>query len=248
MVKAPLAASTVLVASLLWAIALTVDPAQLGSAPASLLSFGLVVDSTVALVGMIVVGGRWAHRLGVGVMAITVIVAVIRPVDPLWVLGVAATAISVVALSAPRLTRVMRKLPSASGPPPRVVAVPLLLLAAPCLLGLTGADATVWALLTVGLSGPVAAFLYSRVLPGGLLAVRLLWPALTLALAPTLGLACGSTSGALAIVVVTLSWHPLVKTSFHPPLERGSSFPVPPELVPDDVLDAADIDERGRPR
>jgi hypothetical protein len=247
-VKASLAASTLLVTSLLWAIALAVEPTPLGLAQASLVSFGLVVDSTVALVGMIVVGGRWAHRLGLGVLAITAVIAVIRRVDPLWVLGVVATTISVVALGSPGLTRGIRKLPSASGPPPRVVAVPLLLLGVPCLLGLTGADATVWAMLTVGLSAPVAAFLYSRVVPGGLLAVRMLWPGLALGLAPLLGVVCGVITAVLAVVVLTLSWHPLAKTAFHPPVETGSAFPVPPELVPDEVLDAAEIDDRGRPR
>jgi hypothetical protein len=247
-VKAFAAASTILVASLLWAIALALDPTPLGSAPASLLSVGLVVDSTVAMVGMIVVGGRWAHRLGGAVALMTAAVAVIRPVDTIWALGVAATAVSVIALASPGLTRGIRKLPTATGPPPRVVAVPLLLLVVPCLLGLTGVDATVWALFAVGLSGPVAAFAYSRVVPGGLLAVRLLWPALALGLAPLLGLVCGVISVVLAIVVLTLSWHPLVKTSFHPPQETGSTFPVPPELIPKDVLDAAEIDDKGRPR
>lgn len=244
--RAPVAAASILVSSLVWTVALIVDSTPVGSASASLISFGLLTTSTVAMVGMIVTGARWAHRLGFAVTAVMIVVAVIRPVDPLWALGVIVTATSVTALASPTLTRTIRKLPSAAGPPPRVVAAPLAALGAPALLGLTGADATPWALIVVGLSGPVAAFLYSRVIPGGLLAIRVIWPALALGLAPLLGPLCGGVSALLAVAVAVLAWHPLVRTSFHPPQETGSAFPIPPELVPEEVLDAAEIDETGR--
>jgi hypothetical protein len=35
--------------------------------------------------------------------------------------------------------------------------------------------------------------------------------------------------------------------AFYPPRETGKAYPIPPELAPKEVLDAAEIDERGRP-
>jgi hypothetical protein len=51
-----------------------------------------------------------------------------------------------------------------------------------------------------------------------------------------------------ALVVLAMAWHPEVKVAFHPPRETGRVFPIPPELAPKEILDAADLDERGRPR
>jgi hypothetical protein len=204
--------------------------------------------ATVATVGMIVVGGRWAHRLGMVTLGLTVPLAIVRPIDLLWLAATLATAGAGVALLSSRLTSSIRRLPAASGPPPRAVLPALLLLATPCILGLLGNDASQWALLVVGLSAPNAALLYSRVVPGGLLAVRLIWPALALALTPLLGVIAGAATAVMAISVAAISWDRSVKMSYHPPREVGSAFPIPPELVPPEVLDAADVDEKGRRR
>jgi hypothetical protein len=161
---------------------------------------------------------------------------------------VIASALCLASLLTPGLLSTIRKLPSASGPPPRAVVPALLLVGAPCLLGFTGNDAQPWALLTVGVSAPLVAFLFSRVLPGGLLAIRVIWPVVAATLAPWLGLAAGVTASVLAIAVVVLTWHPSVKASYHPPREVGTTFPIPPELAPREVLDAAEIDDTGRPR
>jgi hypothetical protein len=44
------------------------------------------------------------------------------------------------------------------------------------------------------------------------------------------------------------AWGSSVKASYHPPREVGTTFPVPPELAPAEVLDAAEIDDTGKPR
>jgi hypothetical protein len=204
--------------------------------------------STVSLVGMVVAGGRWAHRLGLVTLAFTVVVAIVRPIDVVWTISVGLTAVALVALLSPTLTDSIRKLPSASGPPPRAIAPPLILLATSCILGFLGNEATTWALLVVGISAPNAAFLYSRVLPGGLLAIRLVWPAMTLTLSPLLGWAAGIAAALIAVAVAVISWDESVKASYHPPREQGSAFPIPPELAPKEILDAAEIDDTGRPR
>lgn len=240
-----LAASTLL-AALVWTVALGDDSGPFRVAPTLLIGVSLLATATVATVGMIVVGGRWAHRLGLAALSITAVIAVIRPIDFWWILGVISTAAAVLALLSPAVTSMIRTLPSASGPPPRALAPPLVLLTTPALLGFAGNDARPWALLTVGLTAPIAAFLYSRVMSGGLIAVRVVWPAAALALSPMLGWAAGPTAAALAFTVAVAAWHQSVKASYHPPREVGTMFPIPPQLAPKEVLDAARIDEKGR--
>lgn len=238
-------AATTLLAALVWTIALVVEPSPFDPACALLIGVGLLATATVATVGMVVVGGRWAHRLGLFSIALTVVLAVAREIDAIWAVGVAVTAGAVIALLSPGLTDTIRKLPSASGPPPRAIVPPLILLAAPALLGFAGNDAADWALLVVGLSAPTVAFLYTRVIPGGLIAIRMAWPVMTLALTPLLGWVAGTVAAALAIAVGATAWDRAVKSSYHPPREVGSTFPIPPELAPKEVLDAAQIDEKG---
>lgn len=246
--RSSLLAVTTLVSALAWTVALIVDSGPFGGAPTFLLGLGLLVSATVATIGMIVVRGRWAHGLGLTTLVLTVPLAVIRDIDVVWVVGTVTTALGFVALLSPALTATIRKLPSASGPPPRAVAPALVLLAAPALLGLVGNQATPWALLVVGLTAPNAAFLYSRVLPGGLLAIRLVWPLLTLAFTPLLGWLAGTVAAAMALVVAVSAWDASVKASYHPPRETGTTYPIPPELAPKEVLEAAEIDEKGRRR
>lgn len=244
--RSTLLTATTLLGSLVWTVALVVDNEPFSAAPALLLGVGMLAAATVATVGMIVVGGRWAHRLGLAALALTVVIAIVRDIDFMWIAGTIATAVALVALLSPTVTSRIRKLPSASGPPPPAITPPLLLLMTPALLGLVGNDATPWALLLVGLAAPSAAFLYSRVIPGGLLGIRLIWPLMTIALTPLLGWVAGLSAGAMALAVGTTAWDTSVKASYHPPRETGTMFPIPPELAPGEVLDAARIDEKGR--
>ncbi len=239
-------AGTALLAALIWTVALVVDGTPWSTAPLFLIGIGMLVSATVATVGMVVVGGRWAHRLGLTVIAMTAVVAIARPIDPIWVVATVVSAGALLALLSPAVTGSIRSLPSATGPSPRAVAPALILLATPAVLGFVGNQATPWALLLVGLTAPNAAFLYSRVIPGGLLAIRLIWPALALALTPLLGWVAGVVTGVIAVTVAVTAWDRAAKASYHPPREMGTSFPIPPELAPPEVLDAAQIDERGR--
>jgi len=247
-VRTSLLAATPLAASLAWTAALIADSSPLEPIPALVVGVGLIVSGTVATVGIALSGGRWSRALGLVVLLVTGVVAVARPYDGWWAVGVAISALSLAALLSPALGRTVRKLPAAAGPPPRAVAAPLVLLVTPCVLGLLGNDAAPWALLTVGMGALVTAFAYSRVLPGGLLTIRLIWPLLALALAPWLGTLCGVAAALLAVAVAVLSWDRSVKASYHPPREVGTTYVIPPELTPKEVLDAAEIDESGRPR
>ena len=236
-----------LLAGLVWTLAVVADPHGISGDRLILIVVGLLATASVAVAGMVINGGIWAHRLAIASLTIGLSMAVIRGVDGWWI---AATAVSTVALAAtlsPTVTNQIRQLPSAAGPPPSAVATPLLLLGAPAVLGIAAVQASGPALLLVGLSAPLTAFWFSRVLPGGLVMARIGWPLVALALAPLLGLAGGIASALAGIGVAVVAWRPEVWTSFHPPQEAGTTFPIPPEMTPREILDAAQIDDTGRP-
>jgi hypothetical protein len=227
-----------------WAVALVVDPGPFtGAHSVLLICLGLLACAATSVVGMVVVAGRWAHRLGWSVVGLTAILAVARPVDLTWVLGLTSSVVAGVALVA--VASRMRKLASATGPPDRAVVLTLVLLGAPAIVGL-GAPEPAWAALGVGLTALLSAFLYSRVIFGGLITVRIVWPLLALGISPLMTMPGAVTSIALGALVASIAWHPSVKVAFHPPREVGSTFPIPPELAPREVLDTAQIDDTGR--
>ena len=246
--RTALAIATTLLAALLWTAALIVDPEPFAAAPALLIGVGLLSMASVATVGMIVVGGRWAHRLGFASLGVTVVLALARDIDVVWAAAIGTSTLATIAILSPTVTRTIRRLPSAAGPSPRAVFPALILVSTPALLGLVGNAASPWALLVVCLTAPGIALLYSRVFPGGLIAIRLAWPALAIGLAPWLGVTAGPTSALLGVIVAVLAWDRAVRASYHPPREVGTTFPIPPELAPKEVLDAAELDDRGRPR
>lgn len=244
--KSPLLAVTPLVAAVAWTVALIVDGGPFDSTSVFLICIGLLGMGAISVVGIIVAGGRWARWLGLVVVGATALLAVVRPFDTLWVVGLVTTSLAGASLFLASVTSRVRKLPAAAGPPPMVVVVPLTLLGIPFVLGIAANDSTPWLTLVVGLTAPLAAFVYSRVLPGGLLAVRILWPALAIIAAYPMGSPGGFVSASLGVLVAALAWNPMVKTAFHPPIETGSTYPIPPELAPQEVLDEAGIDDRGR--
>lgn len=244
--KPPLAALAPLAAALAWTAALIIEPGPFPGSPSVLLiGVGCISCAAVSTTGMVVVGGRWAHRLGWLVTGVTAGIAVVRPIDTAWV--IAAFSSMGAALALVFLAGRIRQLPSAAGPPNRAVLLSLVLLAVPIALGLT-ATGPIWPNLVIGLGGPIAALLYTRVIFGGLVVTRVVYPVTSLALSPLLEPAAIVVVIALATTVTALAWHPSVKTAFHPPRQTGSAFPIPPELTPNEVLDAARIDDTGKPR
>lgn len=240
--------ATPLLAALLWVAALLVEPGPLASGSILMIGVGLLATSSVAVVGMVLTGGRWARRAALTVVGLTAIVAVARPLDPIWVIATAGTAVAAASLFSEAVTSGIRKLPAASGPPERAVLVPVILLMVPFLLGLASWDVASASTLVVALTAPVAALWYTRVLPGGLFSVRALWPGLAIGLAMIQTVAPGAVSLLSGVTVALMSWHPSVKVAFHPPREKGTAFAIPPELAPREILDAAHLDEKGRPR
>jgi hypothetical protein len=245
-VRIPHLAGTPLLAALIWAAALAVDPVPFDPASVLLMMVGILSMATVGMIGLTVTGGKWAYRTSLASLAAMAVVAVARPIDVLWVVAVVATAFATLVHLVPPLTGAVRRLPAATGPPARAVLIPLLLIGFPFLLGLAAWDDPGPRTMVVGLTAPLAALWFARVFPGGLLVVRVVWPALAIGLAFTQGLGPAIVSVCCGLVIAALAWHPTVAAAFHPPRERGSVFPIPPELAPREVLDSADLDERGQ--
>lgn len=246
--KSPVLAATPLLAATSWGIALIIDSGTYESGAVLLIGIGLLLTAAISVVGMVVAGGRWARRLAIGVVAATGMVALVRPLDWFWLAALATSALAGVSLFLPAVTSRVRSMPAAAGPPQRAVLLTLILMSAPFVIAMTVRGPTGWPVLAVGLTAPLAGFAYSRVLPGGLLSVRAVWPVLALALALPSGSPTGLVGGVLGLVVALLAWHPSIKTAFHPPREVGTTFSIPPELSPTEILDAANLDDRGRPR
>lgn len=242
-----MAPGSLMLATTLWVVALLVDPGPLAPWSLFLAGLGLLTVASVSTVGMTVSGARWAWRTALGALGYTLALAVVRPIDAWWVAAISATAISGLLLVGAGSTG-MRRLPTALGPPPASVLLSLTLLAAPALLGLAAWDQPGYATVVVGCTATLSALWYSRVLYGGLALARVGWPAVCLALAWWQPLAALLVTLILAALVAILAWRPEVKTAFHPPRERGTAYPIPPELAPPEILDAARLDERGRPR
>ena len=237
-----------LVAALVWIVALMVDASPLGSVGALLAGVGLVTIAAVSVVGMTVTGGRWARRLGLVSVIAGLTLAVVRPIDGLWVAATAATVLAGSALFLPSVSGRIRKLPAAAGPPETAVLLSLSLLTVPFVLGVVAGSAAGAPGLVIGLTAPMFAFLFARVIPGGLVGVRVIWPVLALSLSPQLPFPAGWLTAMIAIAIAAIAWRPEVKASFHPPREIGTRYPIPPELAPKDILDAARLDDKGRPK
>ncbi|MGC2240663.1 MAG: hypothetical protein WA726_07470 [Acidimicrobiia bacterium] len=235
-----------LVAAIIAVAALVVDPGPLGPGAQFLVGLGILGTALVGVVGMVVVGGRWALRMARIAVVMCLVVAIVRPIDIWWWLLLVAVSTASSASFLPAITDGIRKLPSATGPPARAVLTPLLLVVTPFIIGLAAWQAAGPGIVVVGMTAPLVALWYARVFFGGLLAVRLGWPILTVSLAPFQPLIPAIVSVALAICVVALAWDRSVKVAFHPPREHGTVYPIPPEMTPSEIRDAARIDERGR--
>ena len=235
-----------LAASLVWTAALIVDPGPLAPGNVLLVGLALISTSAVGVIGILLAGSRWAHRTAIASVAGTFAIAIIRDVDIWWTAGVVASSLAAIVLFLPATTWRIRKLPAAAGPPARAVLLSLVLLAAPFALGLAAWDTTSWATLILGLTAPLAALWYARVFPGGLYVVRLLWPGMAFGLAPFQDLTAALVSIAFGVIVLVIAWHQSVEIAFHPAVESGTAYSIPPELAPQEILDAARIDDKGR--
>lgn len=227
-----------------WTLVLAVGVHGRSDVAVVLMAASLWVATVAALTGMMISRSRWARRLGLAVTVAHAVIAVISSVDAVWWAGAVVSAATAVSVAGPWLNGFVRALPAAAGPPQRAVVVPLLLTGTPFALGLANAD-DVAAALTGG-GALVAGFWFIRALPLALLAVRVVWPLLALACAWFMGWPPGVVAAVMGVAVSAVAWDSSVTRAVVPLTQRGSVVAIPPELTPREVLDAADLDDRGR--
>jgi hypothetical protein len=246
--RAIAATAALATSSLLWMIRLIGGDTPLDQGPAALLGANLVVLAVIAVVAMLVARSRWGRWLGIGLAAAGGVLAVALPVDGWWMAAVATTAVAGAGLAGTWTKGVVRDLPPAAGPPPEGVLIPIGLLMVPAMAALVGHDGLQPRHRLVAAGAAAVAFLYSKAGPGALLAVRVLAP-LGLAVAGWFeGWPAGLVWIGVAVGLVVVAWRVGARLAIRPLVTQGRPVPIPPELVPGEILDAAGLDERGRPR
>ena len=241
-----LTTASLLVASLAAAFVMTGPDAYFANGAGAMIAIGHIVLTTVTVVGALVGAARWTVGLGTGLATALGIVAILHPLGIAWAVMVATAAAAVAGLLGTGLRAVVRQRPPADAPPVRAVALALGLLASPILVGVAqpaGVDLGDWLLATAGL---VVAVVYSRAGTPAVWAARAGVPLLAAAsvlvvsfpglLVPLLGF---SALGVLA-------WTADARLAAVPLAAPGRSVPIPAELAPGEILDAAGLDERGR--
>ncbi len=244
--RASLVASAVFgTASLLWAARLGWEARPLSPGAGALLAVSLLVGATVAIAGLLVAGGRWARRFAMGMVALQLVTAVVLDPDSLWVAAVAASLLALAGLFGPWPT--VRRLPRADGPPARAVLIPLVLVVIPAVVALTAPRrVTGWgiglAILALVLAGS-----YARAWSAALWVLRLAFPLLALPAILTAPRWGGTVLAAAVAGLVWLAWSGEARLAIAPLVSPPSAvYPIPPELTPPEILDAAGLDRRGR--
>ena len=244
--RRPQATAAALFASAaIWAgIASTTDVYQASSA--FVIGAGLLLITAVSIVGMVAGASRWALRLAIGSAGAMVALGLVFPLTPWTVLAMALAGGAGAGLAGTSFDGLIRQRPPADGPPPRSVLLSLLLLVSPPVWALVATDGLGTPVVVAVVTAWVTMAWYVKAAPGALLAVRVVSP-LVLATAAALGgLAVGLVIAATAAGLVALAWTVEARIAVHPLAEPGTTVPIPPELAPSDVLDAAGIDDRGR--
>lgn len=240
------ASSLLLAASLAWTVHAAVADAPLHPGNLVLVTVALWTATVASVAGMLVARSRWARRLGVLVGVAQAVVAVVSDAGPVWWVAVSLSALAALAIAGPWLNGIVRSLPAASGPPARAVALPLVLVAVPFAVGVTDPSPLPGSI--VGYGALASAFWYIRALPGAVVTVRIGWPLLALATAWPLGWLGGTVTVLAAVGVAMLAWDRSVARAVRPLIGKGTLVPIPPELAPREILDAAGLDDRGRAR
>ncbi|MEX0756469.1 MAG: hypothetical protein WD204_00840 [Acidimicrobiia bacterium] len=235
-----------LVASLSAAVILTSEDAVWIDGASVMLASGHLLLTAVVIIGSLVGAARWSVGLGAGLAGVIAVPAVVHPIGPVWIVMVGTAGLALAGLLGTGLRAVVRQRPPTDSPPKKAVALTLGLLAGPVLIGALqpdGVDLLDWILA----GGTVAlAVWYSRAKPAALWATRLGLPVAVVATVLAVPFP-GSVAAAIGFVALTwLAWSTDARIAVIPLASPGRAVPIPAELAPGEILDAAGLDSRGR--
>jgi hypothetical protein len=241
-----IAASVLLAATTIsWSLLIAADGPWAVDA-ASLIGATMVALAAIAITGVLVASSRWGRWLSVGVASAAPLLGIAVPIGAWWVTNLVGSAVVLAAFAGTVTSGVIRRLPRADGPTPRVVAFILGLVTIPLLVGVVspdGLDAPEW--IMAGASA-LAALAYSKATDFSVLGVRVLYPIVAVIAALLAGWPRGAIWFALGSAVTAAAWHRDIRSAVHPPAEPGRAVPMLPEMVPGDILEAAGLDEHGK--
>ena len=243
---APLVSSlALLAAAVTWSLSAAALPGWEASS-AVVFGVGLIAVSTVAVVGMVAGAARWALRMGIGTAAFLVLATATVPIETSIVIGAALAAVALAGLAGTSMRGMVRLRPSAEGPPRRAVLLGVVLLMSPPLWGFVVRDGLPAVTLVAAALCWVGMAIYLKATPIALLTARFVLPSSLVVLAVLSGWPEGVAVGVTAIATAALAWTVEARIAVQPLDRPGSIVPIPPELAPKDVLDAAGVDDRGR--
>ncbi len=215
------AATAVVLAATALAVDLALSPAPLAPSSAAVVAIGVVIYSIITVVGLVLVRGNWARRLGI-VVALTVI-AVAAVADDYGAWSLLATAAGLVALGSLAgrwLDGWIRGRPSATGPDPQAVVLLLGLLGLVPLVGLASPGGLEAAHGVLGAAGVLLTWGYGKAQLWALWAARLVLPVIVAAAAvvsPWLGAAALAAYG---IGLGWLAWSREVRLAVQPMMDE----------------------------
>lgn len=243
----PMFISAAFLASAVLSAVLVADGTVWDVSSGVLFGIGLVLITAVSIVGMVGAAARWAHRMAIATAVVLIGLAITRPLSVATVSALMLGAVGLAGLVGGAMRGLIRQRPAADAPPTDSVILALILLVAP----------PAWAAASpagIGRFGWVAAItvwltmvLYIKTGPFALGTVRLVVPVVLGVCAIAESGIPGLLIGLTAVVAGWYAWRPDTKLAVHPVATPGKPVPIPPELAPRDILDAAGLDDSGRP-
>lgn len=242
--QAQLTVATLLTSAVLWSAVLSTGDSYEASS-AFFLAAAILLTATVAVVAIVAGASKWGHRLGLGLAATMIALGAFLPLTVPTVVAMLLAGIALIGLNASGVASLIRRRPAADGPPARAVVLSVALLTSPVLwtvLSPKGLSAS--AMIAIGVVW-TALIIYSRAIPGALLVARYITPISLVTLAVIDRSFTGGLIGLTAVGLAALAWTVDARVAVHPLAEPGTTVPIPPELAPRDILDAAGLDDRG---
>lgn len=241
------APAALLAAAIAWTLTLAFGEPVIGSAAAAVAAIDLLLIVVVIIVGLVVARARWARRFSIVALTLMAALALTMAVSNNWIIALILSGLAVVAVTGPSLDG-LGSPPAGSGPPPKAVLLALTLLVVPAVVALATQSPIPWSGWLAVVLAPVTAWGYGRTFPWALWTARVILPALLVISAP------GSSWWGVALLLVAavfvawLAWGPDARLAVFgaPPEQGGRAVPMPPQLVPREVLSAAGLDEDGR--
>lgn len=242
----PIATAALFLLSVLAWAGLTVTDGPWAGDSAAVVAVDLVVLGSVAVVGILVASARWGRRLAIVVTTIELMLAAAVDIGAAWWPAVALTGVAMALLVGTGLEGVVRKRPNATGPPARAVVLALGLAGVPGIVAAArpGGLGTVDWIAVVG--SAVVTVWYARALPAAPEMTRFGIPLIGVVALVGAGVPAGFAALAACAALTGLAWTADARVAARPLVERGRAVPIPPELAPPEILDAAGLDERGR--